>query len=54
MEELLIGIARTEMNETITDKIAKETEIVNTTLGEEMIQKKEESTTITQEFEEIN
>ena len=53
MKEQLIGIARTEVNETIIGKIVIEKEIVViTTLGEETILKKEENTTITQESEE--
>ena len=53
MKEQLIGIARTEVNETIIGKIVIEKEIVViTTLGEETILKKEENTTITQGSEE--
>ena len=46
----MIDIART-VKEIITDKIVKEIEIVITTLGEKTIQKKEASTTITEEWE---
>jgi len=47
-KEEVIDIART-VKEIITDKIVKEIEIVITTLGEKTIQKKEASTTITEE-----